>query len=210
MAGALAFIALTSTNAQAAEDRLKVGDVHSFISLLNNAVNNVNTPNGHKQLENMILNQATFEDNVNSQTYNQIQWAANPYNNYYGYRYPYYQGYTNVGYRSLNKWEQISKIETKKRTVPGYQAMFELSNITISPLADSAVIDVDFKEQSATYAPNYYGYNGYGYGYGHAPYYYQHVNLNTHSKCKMHLAKMGNNVVYLTRMYCNTSTNLPL
>lgn len=197
LAGAMVFMTFATTTADANE-RLKVNDIHNYVANLNNALNNVHASNGRSQLENMISNQATFEDNVNSHTYNQTHWVNNPYHyQAYGYRYPYYQGYTNVGYRSLNKWEQISKLETKKRTVPGYKGLFELSNITISPLADSAVVDVDFKEQSLNYAA------------GYAPYYYNHVNLNTHSKCKMHLGKM-NNIVYLTRMYCNTTTNLPL
>jgi hypothetical protein len=95
----------------------------------------------------------------------------------------------------------ISKLETKKRTIPGYQSMFEVSEMTISPLADSAVVDVSFKERSLTYVS--------GLTYSNVPYYNQHVNLDTHAKCKMHLAKMDN-LVYLTRMYCNTSTNLPM
>lgn len=196
LAGAMVLISFAST--ANANERLRVNDVHNFISNLNGAVNDINSSFGRSKLENMISNQATFEDNVNSHTYSQRHWVNNPYHyQHYGYRYPYYQGYTNVGYRSLNKWEQISKLETKKRTVPGYKGMFQLSNITISPLADSAVVDVDFKEQSLSYAP------------GYAPYYYHHANLNTHSKCKLHLGKMDK-TVYLTRMYCNTTTNLPL
>jgi len=197
LAGAMVFMSFASTAAQANE-RLRVNDIHNFVAKLNVAVNDIHSSNGRHKLENLISNQATFEDNVNSHTYNQTHWVNNPYHyQQYGYRYPYHQGYTNVGYRSLNKWEQISKLETKKRTVPGYKGMFELSNITISPLADSAVVDVDFKEQSLSYAP------------GYTPYYYHHANLNTHSKCKVHLAKMDS-TVYLTRMYCNTTTNLPL
>ena len=210
LAGAMVFMTFAATTVDARE-RLRVNDVHNYIATLNSAINNTHSVNGRSQLENLISNQATFEDNVNSYNYNRTHWVNNYYNhNYYGYRYPYhhgynnaYQGYNNVGYRSLNKWEQISKIETKKRTVPGYRATFALSNITISPLADSAVVDVDFKEQSLNYAPGTYraGY--------YAPYYHhQYTNLNTNSKCKMYLGKMDN-VVYLTRMYCNTNTNLP-
>lgn len=186
-----------STSVEAAE-RLRVHDVHNFVSGLNIAVNSLNTIGGHNKLENMISNQASFEDNVNTHNYNNRYLVNNTYNQqYYGYRYPYNQAYTNVGYRANNKWEEISKLETKKRTIPGYKGVFSINEMTISPLADSAVVDVEFKEQSLTYAP------------GYAPYYYQHANLNTHSKCKMHLGKM-NDTVYLTRMYCNTSTNLPL
>jgi len=196
LAGAMVLMSFAST--ANANERLRVNDVHNFISNLNGAVNDVNSSFGRSKLENLISNQATFEDNVNSHTYGQRHWVNNPYHyQYNGYRYPYHQGYTNVGYRSLNKWEQISKLETKKRTIPGYKGMFQLSNITISPLADSAVVDVDFKEQSLSYAA------------GYAPYYYHHSNLNTHSKCKLHLGKMDK-TVYLTRMYCNTTTNLPL
>lgn len=195
LAGAMV-LSVFSTSVNATE-RLRVHDVHNFIDGLNVAVNNLNTVNGQHKLENMISNQALFEDNVNSHGYNPYL-VNNYYNhNYYAYRYPYYHGYAHVGYKSTNKWEQISKLQTKKRTIPGYKGVFEVSEMTISPLADSAVVDVDFKEQSLAYAPNY------------APYYYQHANLNTHSKCKMHLGKM-NNTVYLTRMYCNTSTNLPM
>ncbi len=195
LAGAM-MLSVFSTSADASE-RLRVHDVHKFVDGLNVAVNNLHSINGQNKLENMISNQALFEDNVNSHGYNPYL-VNNTYNpNYYAYRYPYHQGYANVGYKSNNKWEKISTLQTKKRTIPGYKGVFEVSEMTISPLADSAVVDVDFKEQSLTYAP------------GYTPYYYQHANLNTHSKCKMHLGKM-NDTVYLTRMYCNTSTNLPL
>lgn len=195
LAGAM-MLSVISTSANANE-RLRVHDVHKFVDGLNLAVNSLNTVNGQNKLENMISNQAMFEDNVNTHNYNPYL-VNNAYNQgYYAYRYPYHHGYNNVGYKSTNKWEQISKLQTKKRTIPGYKGVFNVSEMTISPLADSAVVDVEFKEQSLTYAP------------GYAPYYYQHANLNTHSKCKMHLGKM-NDTVYLTRMYCNTSTNLPL
>ena len=190
-------VASFSFPAQASE-RLQVHDVHNFVSKLNGAVNDVNTVRGRNTLENMISNQAVFEDNVNSYNYNYNHWVNNAYYHpYYNYRYPYYQGYNNVGYRSLNKWEQISKLEMKKRSVPGYKGLFQASNMTISPTADSAVVDISFKEQSLTYAP------------GYAPHYYHYSSLNTNASCKMHLAKQ-NNVVFLTRMYCNTNTNLPL
>lgn len=199
LAGAM--VLMTFSAAAHASERIKVHEIHNFVAKLNSAVNDANTLRGRTTLENIISNQAVFEDNVNSTNYHNYyntHWVNHSYNYaYYGYRYPYYHGYTNVGFRSLNKWEQISKLETKKRTVPGYRGVFELSTLTVSPLADSAVVDVDFKEQSLTYAP------------GYAPYYYQHSNLNTHSKCKVHLGKM-NNTVYLTRMYCNTNTNLPM
>ena len=199
-----AMMLMTFSGSALANERLKVHEIHNFISGLNSAVNDMDSLRGRHALEQMISNQAVFEDNVNSYAYNNMHWVNNQYrhHNYYGYRYPYYQGYNNVGYRSLNKWQQISKLETKKRTVPGYKGIFELSTVKISPLADSAVVDIDFKEQSLTYTPN-------AYAAGYAPYYYQHTSLNTHSKCKLHLGKM-NNTVYMTRMYCNTNTNLPL
>lgn len=198
LAGAVVLTSFSFTAQSDASERLRVNDVHNYVQSLNNAINNVNVLSGRNALENMISNQALFEDNVNTHRYGNPYLVNNVYNNpYYAYRYPYHHGYTNVGYRSKNKWEKISLLETKKRTIPGYKGVFEVGEMTISPLADSAVVDVDFKEQSLTYAP------------GYAPYYYHHANLNTHSKCKMHLGKM-NDTVYLTRMYCNTSTNLPL
>mgnify|MGYP004231329667 CR=1 FL=1 len=189
-------VALFSTSAQA-NDRLMVNDIHNFVSKMNGAIMDVNTLRGRNTLENMISSDAMFEENVNTQAY-QTYWVNNYYNQaYYGYRYPYHPNYANVGFRATNKWEKISALETKKRTIPGYRAYIDINDMTISPLADSAIVDIDFKEQSLTYAP------------GYAPYYYQHASLNTHSKCKMHLGKR-NDMIFLTKMVCNTNTNLPL
>jgi hypothetical protein len=189
-------VALFSTSAQA-NDRLRVNDVHNFVSQMNGAIMDVNSVRGRNTLETLISSQAVFEDNVNNYGHN-THWVNGTHHyDYYGYRYPYYQNYSTVGYRSANKWEKISLLETRKRTIPGYKGFVEINDMTISPLADSAVVDIDFKEQSMTYAP------------GYAPYYYHHASLNTHSKCKMQLAKRDNHV-FLTRMTCNTNTNLPL
>lgn len=192
---ALSVFAL-STHANAAE-RLHVYEVHNFVEQLNSAVNNVNLTSGYNTLDSMIANSAFFEDNINTH-YAQPYHVNNAYYyNQYGYRYPYLNPYTNVGFKSLDKWEQINKLQMKKKTVAGYKGTFEMQNFKLTTLADSAVVDLDFKETSLSYAP------------GYAPYYYNHVNLNTHSKCKMHLGKV-NGKVHMTRMYCNTSTNLPI
>ena len=192
----LAVLAL-SAPAQA-NDRLHVGEVHNFVANLNVAVNNTDWSEGRNSLDRMIASNATFEDNINA--YNGRYLVHNPYYyNTYGYRYPYAYNnyYAKTGFRALNKWDQISVLETKKRTIPGYKGNFELGALTIAPLCNTAVVDVDYKEHSLAYTPTL------------TPYYYNHVALNGHSKCKMHLAKQ-NDTVYMTRMYCNTNTNLPL
>jgi len=189
---------LTFTAPAQASERLNVGELHNFVANLNVAVNNSDLREGHHSLDRMIAASATFENNVNA--YNNRYLVNNPYAyNHYGYRYPYAYNnyYAKTGFQALGKWDQISVLETKKRTIPGYKGTFELGALTIAPIGDTAVIDVDFKEHSLAYASTY------------APYYYNHAALNGHSKCKMHVAKQ-NDTVYMTRMYCNTNTNLPL
>lgn len=217
-------VLMAYTPAVNAAERLQIHEIHTFVEQLNNAVNNVNNVQSRNMLDRMISNQAVFEDNVNTHNNYYAHRVNNPYYNYnqyynpyYGYRYPYHQGYNNVGYTTLNKWQKISKLETKKRTVPGYQGMFQVTKTMITPQADSAVVDVSFKEQSASYAPNYAPYhnpyyNAYYNHYSNYNYYsnYHHyANLNTNAQCKMHLAKKGG-VMFMTRLYCNTNTNMPL
>lgn len=206
----LAAFGLLFSPAAEANERLRVNDIHNFISNFNGAINSASFHNGRSHLDTLISNQATFENNVNN--FNNSHLVNNHYNyGYYGYRYPYHTVHTNIGFKSYDKWEKIRNLETKKRTVPGYRAALNVDKIIISPTAETAVVDVDFREQSVTYnGYNYNGYNAYNNGYyGYAPHHYNHVNLNTHSKCKLHLAK-ARDQVFLTRMYCNTNTNLPL
>jgi hypothetical protein len=192
-----AALVLTMTSAAQAEERMRVHEIHNYLSALNSAINHSDMGFARQSMGHLISSQAVFEDNVNANNPSYYQWAGNPYvHNMYGYRYPYFAGYHNVGYRTMNKWEKISHLEAKKRTVPGYRGMFELVDFTVAPMRETAVLDVEFKEQSLSYAPG-------------APYHYHYTNLNTHSKCKMHLAKM-NEQVFMTRMYCNTNTNLPM
>ena len=192
----MALVATIFSSTAHASERITVNDIHNFVSRMNAAVNSFNLNNGRNELENMISNQAVFEDNVNQHQHNR-HWVSYDYDYGYGYRYPYYENYANVGFSSMDKWEKISALRTKKRTVAGYRGMFDITNTLTSPVGDSAVVDVDFKEESVTYAPHYYGSR-----------YSQTSKLRTNSKCKMNLGKV-NNTVYLTRLYCNTSTNLP-
>ncbi|NCO02656.1 MAG: hypothetical protein GW903_00510 [Alphaproteobacteria bacterium] len=195
--GAVATVALAGP-AHAGE-RMSVSEVHSFIAGLNTAINSPSLLDSRNQLDRLIASHASFENNVNATVLPHHTWVNNAYYyNNYAYRYPYAaHPYAKTGFQAMGKWDNISLIETKKRTIPGYKAQFELGSLTMSPMADTAVVDVDLKEFSLTYAA------------GYAPYYYTHSNLNGHSKCKMYISK-DNKRVALDRLYCNTNTNLPL
>lgn len=196
--GAVATVALAGP-AHAGE-RMSVSEVHGFIAGLNSAMNDVNLVNTRNKLDRMISSNASFENNVNSRFLPHHTWVNNAhYYNNFAYRYPYayHPHLAKTGFQALGKWDKISLVETKKSTIPGYKAQFELSSLTMSPMADTAVVDVDLKEFSLSYAS------------GLAPYYYTHSNLNGHSKCKMYISK-NNRRVALDRLYCNTNTNLPL
>ena len=131
----LATFGLLFSPAAEANERLRVNDIHNFVSNFNSAVNSPLFHNGRSQLDTLISNQATFENNVNN--FNNSHLINNHYNyGYYGYRYPYHTAYTNIGFRSHDKWEKIRNLETKKRTIPGYKAALSIDKIVISPTAE--------------------------------------------------------------------------
>lgn len=206
---ALAAVGVLAAPTAQAGETIRVHDVNNFVADFTNAINEATYYNTRNDLDNLVSNQAVFEDNINNHHNSHL---VNGYYNdyYYGYRYPYHTYYSNVGFRSDSKWEKINQFEAKKRTIPGYKAALTVENVSVTPNGKVAVVDVDMKEQSVTYSTAYHPYY-----YNHTYldtrplYHYSHANLNTHSKCKLHLEKMGDRV-WLTRMYCNTNTNLPL
>lgn len=188
--------------AQAMENRISVTDIHNFINNTNSALNNPNLHVARNFLNRTTAENAVFENTVS--VYD--NYAANPYDPYhrvwynnpaygYYYRYPLNQYYAPTSMHSLKKWDMINQIENKKRMIPGYQAKLDITDTVISPYGGTAVVDIDLKEYSTAYNPYMPGLT-------------QSV-LNANSKCKMYLSKKGDNDMLLTRMDCNTNTNLP-
>ncbi|MEM6812449.1 MAG: hypothetical protein AAF549_08275 [Pseudomonadota bacterium] len=188
-----AFVLASFTTAAQAKEQIKVHEIHTFISSLNSAINS--GVYSRVELEEKIASNAVFEDNLNANNLNYMTVNSQLVAPYYAYRYPYHHGFRNVGLRAMNKWDKITQLETKKRTIPGYRGQFLISDFTVSPIRDTAVVKVDFKEESLSYAPGLFPYH-------------QYASLNTHSKCNMHLGKM-NGELHITAMYCNTNTNMP-
>lgn len=196
---AFALFAMTTSQAQATENRILVTDIHQFINSANSAINSPNLHVGRNFINRTTTENAIFKNKVS--IYNQ---TVNPWNRVwynspataYGvyYRYPHNPYYNPTSMNSLRKWDHINQLENKKRMIPGYQSHMEITGTTVNPYGQSAVIDVDMKEYSMSYTPYYPSLSTQ----------IQHAS----SKCKMYLSKMGSDLL-LTRMDCNTNSSLP-
>lgn len=184
--------------AKAEENRaMTVPEIYNFVSSTNSAVNspNLNTASGF--LNRTTAENARFENRV--AVYNGgspwvSAWYGQPTYSAY-YRYPLSPYYSQASMRTLGKWDHINTLMHRKRMVPGYRAHMEITGTTVNPYGQSAIVDVDWKEYSLAYSP------------------YQPSlatqAMNTNARCKMYLSKMGEHEIMLTRMDCNTNTNLP-
>jgi hypothetical protein len=86
-------------------------------------------------------------------------------------------------------------IWNKKEMVPGYHTNLHVTNVSISPYGNTATVDIEMREFGLAYNP----YN---------PALMQR-SIQANSRCRMHLTEMNNNPI-LTRMDCNTNSNLPM
>ncbi len=193
----LALLVMAVPSAQATEDRIMVTDIHNFVAHANSAINNPNMNVGRNFLNRTTAENAIFENRVAVYTpadpWHRV-WYNNPAYGY-NYRYPLNPYYNPTSMRNLGKWNHINMLESKKRMIPGYRAEMEITNTVISPYGGTAIVDVDMREWSLAYTPYH-------------PTLSQQV-LNANSKCKLYLSKMGDHDVVLSRMDCNTNTNLP-
>ncbi len=196
---ALALMAIAIPQANAAENRISVHEIHALIEDLNKDLNHPNASIGRNTLNRLITENASFDNHMNIYTPNwtaQQVWYGQAANPYY-YRYPYAAApyKANVSTRSLTKWEEIGQFENKKRLIPGYESNLSLTNINMNPYARAAVIDVDMKESSIGYSPYDPRVTG--------------KVIHANSKCKLYITKSGHDL-NLTRMDCNTNTSLPM
>lgn len=193
-----ALLVMVMPSAHATENRIMVTDIHNFVNNANSALNNPNLHVTRNFLNRTTAENAVFENRIAVYTPGADPWHRVWYNNpAYGhyYRYPQNPYYNPTSMRNLTKWDHINTVENKKRMIPGYQARMEVTNTVISPYGGTAIVDVDMKEYSLAYTPYH-------------PNLTQQV-LNANSKCKLYLSKMGNHDIVLSRMDCNTNTNLP-
>lgn len=193
-----AFLVVAIAPAQATENRMTVTEIHNFIGQANSAINNPNWDVSRSFLNRTTAENAVFENRVSvynnyAHPYHRV-WHNNPYYGSY-YRYPMNPYYAPTSMRAAKKHDHINMLASKKRMIPGYHAHMDITDTTINPYGSSAVIDIDMKEYSLSYTPLH-------------PTLATRV-LHANSKCKMYLTKMGQNELILTRMDCNTNTNLP-
>jgi hypothetical protein len=182
-----------------ASERIKVHEIHSFFAQANSFLNSPSLTAGRNFLIRNIAEGAMFENNIklyqpgHPAAYD--VWWNKVYSPYY-YRYPYaYDAYfTTTSYKEMGKWEMISNFEDKKRLIVGYQPEYVISGIKMRPDASMAVVDLELKEYSKRYEP-------------YSPHLTEKV-LHAKSKCKAYLGKHNDSVV-MSRMDCNTSTNMP-
>ncbi len=195
----IALCMLVLQPALAGEGRIMVHEIHSFIAQANSALNNPNIAVGRNFLTRNVAEGALFETNVKlfqpgHPAAQEIWWNQTYGQYYYRYPYAYYPYYTTSSYQEAGKWEMIRNFENKKRLIVGYQPEYIITGVKMRPDATQAVVDLDLKEYGTRYVP-------------YSTYLTSGV-LHATSKCKAYLVRHQNQLV-MTRMDCNTHTNMP-
>ncbi len=193
-----AVMILVMPQAQATENRMTVTDIHNFVSAKQDAMNSASLTATRN-----FLNRSTAENAVIERRVAQLEfhpgWNAVTHTRpYYGYayRYPVTPHYRLASHDRLGKWDNINMVEHKKRTIPGYENEIKITGTTINPYGRTAVVDLDMHEFSLAYNP--YRTN------------LTERVLHANSKCKMYLTKLATDQIVMTRMDCNTNSNLRL
>ncbi|MCB9991925.1 MAG: hypothetical protein H6867_11265 [Rhodospirillales bacterium] len=194
----LGLLVMAAAPASATEHRITVTEIHNFVQKTAHAMNDPNRHTARSTLNTALAENASFSNKVS--VYNPAglwhqAWYGHPaaYGAYY--RYPTNPYYNPTSLSSLRKWDQINLLENKKRAIPGYEATMDITGTTINPYGTSAVVDLDMKEYSLAYTPYHPTLAG--------------RVLHANSKCKMYLSKVNARDLMMTRMDCNTNTNLP-
>lgn len=192
----IALALMTAGPAQAMENRITTMDIHNFVQNTNSAINHPNQHVTRSFLNRAAADNAVFVNQV--AVYNpgawQQAWYGHPASGYY-YRYPLNPHYSPTSASHLGKWDHIYMLENKKRTIPGYRANMDVTGSRISAYGGTAVVDINLKEYSLAYTP-----------YNPA---LTDLVMHANSTCRMYLSKVGEDMM-MTRMDCNTNTNLPL
>lgn len=193
-----AFMLIAMPQAHADNDRITTSEIYNLVQDMNLALNNPDTRVGRQFLNQHISDNALFSHNMSvyqqAHPYSYV-WHNNPAYSAY-YRYPLNPYFSASGAMSLSKWQEIRYFEDKKRLIAGFQTEINVTNINMRPYANTAVVDVAIREHSIGYAPYNPGLTS------------QIVHSN--SRCKMYLGRSAHHTIYVTRMDCNTNTNLPI
>lgn len=196
-------VTVVSSGARAADDRMiTVADVYGFAGRLEVAVNKGSPSETRADLIQLFSQNAQFFENVSRPQY-QVAWANAPY----AYGYPVYggyyarpyatYGYVPANYYNLSKGNQIDRILSKKQSIPGYQIKIDVTHIDINPYGSTAVASIDMKEFGSVLNPYYYPM-------------YEQTAVQGNSRCRLYLVKGLDAPAVLTRLDCNTNSNLPL
>lgn len=194
---AVAGLGLAMSAPAHAEKRISIHELHNFVDNTEEALNAQHLGATRSYFQRTTAENATFSHQVSQfQPYGmQPVWYNHPQYGQY-YRYPMAGQYAKVSSRDIGKWEEISMIERKKRSIPGYKAQLDITDTVINPYGTAAVIDIDLKEYSLAYNPYH-------------PTLTSNV-LHSNSRCKLYVSKIDDNNLFLNRMDCNTNTNLNL
>lgn len=193
----------SAPQAQAAEERLTMGDIRSFIEQANFSLNSPEIEKGEAFWARASVNTTSFSTRITfyepEQTGTDNVWyetALYP-NSYYRYPYAVYSPPSrSTGWQYLNKTEHETLFADKKKTIPGYEVLLTMTSADIPPYSDSAVVDVDIKEYSLGYRPR-----------GALP--LTGKIQHAHSACKLYLKKTGLSI-QIKRMDCNTNASVLL
>ena len=184
--------------ANATDKRITISEIHSFIHTANASLNHYDLRVNRDFMEKHVSDNAIFTHNMS------VYQPAHPYANVYHnnpaysayYRYPLNPYFSASGSMTFSKWQEQRYFEDKKRVIAGYSTDWSATNVNMRPYANMAVVDLDMREYSIGYAP----YN---------PNLTSRV-LHANSRCKMYLGRTPSDALHITRMDCNTNTNLPI
>lgn len=193
-----AFMLIVVPQAEASEDRITQSEIYNFVQDANLALNNPDVRVGRQFLNQHISDNALISHNMSvyqhAYPYSYVAHNNPAYSSYY--RYPLNPYFSASGAMSLSKWQEIRYFEDKKRLISGYSSDLNVTNINMRPYANTAVVDIAIREHSVGYAPYNPGLTA--------------KVMHANSRCKMYLGRSAHHTIYVTRMDCNTNTNLPI
>lgn len=195
--GAVSF----SAQGHAADDRISLYEVKSFIGTMDHAINNRDITAGREFLNMKLANRGTFNETIyhdwSSQNGGHYVVNGTKPGTFYSYRYPRQSNaYNRTSAYTMTKTDILKRFETKKRTIPGYAHSVNVLGIDMDASAQQAVADIVIKEFGAYYTPQAAGYIG------------QHVI--SESRCKASLLRGRSGDLIMTGMNCNTTGHYPI
>jgi len=190
-------LSLLPAPAQAMEGRISLFELRTFLEQYEAALNAPNLNITRYYLDRAATPDAVFEERVFSRPSAPYRRDVMYKDKKSGttYRYPSAHQINVTDYRSLSKKSFINEVSARKQNTPGFAARVSMAKSEISPYAQSAVLEVAFRE---------YGLMRDAYNQSLLT-----TSMLTYSKCRMYMQRQHDETLQITRLDCNTNTNLP-